>query len=184
MSQVTIITGSPSKQSRSAALSEYIAAHLQDEKYEVKTVHIRDLPAEDLVYANFSSPAIQEAQKKVADADAVIIVSPIYKASYTGILKTFLDLIPEKGLHNKTVLPIATGGTIAHLLALDYVFKPTLSILGATALIHGVYIVDSEVAYTKENEIEFIAEEAEARIKRSLKELGYHLEQTKRSVES
>lgn len=77
--------------------------YLQNEKYEVKTVHVRDLPAEDLLYANFSSPAIQEAQKKVADADAVIIVSPIYKASYTGILKTFLDLIPEKGLHNKTV---------------------------------------------------------------------------------
>ena len=75
MSQVTIITGSPSKQSRSAALSEYIAAYLQDEKYEVKTVHVRDLPAEDLVYANFSSPAIQEAQKKVADADAVIIMT-------------------------------------------------------------------------------------------------------------
>ncbi|WVE36357.1 NAD(P)H-dependent oxidoreductase, partial [Priestia megaterium] len=103
MSQFTIITGSPSKQSRSAALSEYIAAYLQNEKYEVKTVHVRDLPAEDLLYANFSSPAIQDAQKKVADADAVIIVSPIYKASYTGILKTFLDLIPEKGLHNKTV---------------------------------------------------------------------------------
>ncbi len=46
-------------------------------------MHVRDLPAEDLVYANFSSPAIQEAQKKVADADAVIIVSPIYKAEAT-----------------------------------------------------------------------------------------------------
>src|SRR6478735_1160893 len=167
MSQVTIITGSPSKQSRSAALSEYIALYLQDEKYEVKTVHVRDLPAADLVYANFSSPAIQEAQKKVADADAVIIVSPIYKASYTGILKTFLDLIPEKGLHNKTVLPIATGGTIAYLLALDYVFKPTLSVLGATALIHGVYIVDSEVPIRKKMKLSLLR-------KKQKRELNVH----------
>ncbi|MCG6197676.1 NAD(P)H-dependent oxidoreductase, partial [Anoxybacillus sp. LAT_38] len=87
----------------------------------------------------FDSPAILEANRIIAKSDAVVVATPIYKASYTGVLKSFLDLIPQKGLEKKIVLPLAIGGTIAHLLAIDYALKPVLSALGANHIFTGVY---------------------------------------------
>jgi hypothetical protein len=55
----------------------------------------------------------------------------VYKASFSGALKTLLDLFPERALEGKVVLPFATGGTIAHMLAVDYALKPVLSALKA-----------------------------------------------------
>jgi len=67
------------------------------------------LPAEDLIKARFDSEAILNANKKVAEADGVIIASPVYKAAYTGILKTYLDLLPQKGFAEKTIFPLLSA---------------------------------------------------------------------------
>src|SRR5690606_39239833 len=99
---------------------------------ETDTVHIADLPAEDLIRANFNSEHVKSALSLVEEADAVIVASPVYKAAYSGVLKTFLDLIPQKGLEGKLLLPVFLGGTIAHLLAIDYALKPVLAVLGGT----------------------------------------------------
>ena len=61
-------------------------------------IQVTDLPAEDLVHAKFDSPAIQDALAIVDAADAVIVATPVYKAAYSGVLKLFLDLIPQEGL--------------------------------------------------------------------------------------
>ena len=97
MSNIVIISGSPSQPSRSSAISSYLENILIKEGKRVSTIHVRDLPAEDLLFANFNSPEIKAAQSLVEQAKAVIVVSPVYKASYPGVLKAFLDLIPEKG---------------------------------------------------------------------------------------
>lgn len=60
-------------------------------------------------------------------------------------MKTFIDLIPQKGLEDKIVLPVAVGGSIAHLLSLDYALKPVISILGAITILPSVYVVDKQV---------------------------------------
>ncbi|MCH1932822.1 NAD(P)H-dependent oxidoreductase, partial [Shewanella sp. A25] len=85
--------------------------------------------------AKYNSEAILATNKKVEEADAVIVASQVYKASFTGILKTYLDLLPQKGLENKIVLPLMLGGTISHLLAIDYSLKPVLASLGAENII-------------------------------------------------
>lgn len=72
----------------------------------------------------------------------VVIASPVYKASYTGILKAFLDLLPQTGLKGKVTLPLFIGGTIAHLLSLDYTLKPLLSVLGSRNIVGGVFTID------------------------------------------
>jgi FMN reductase len=59
-------------------------------------INVSDLPAEDLISAHFD-PAIQQANELVEKADAIIVASPVYKASYTGVFKTYLDLLPQKG---------------------------------------------------------------------------------------
>jgi FMN reductase len=55
----------------------------------------------------------------------------VYKAAYTGLLKSFLDLLPQYALAGKTVLPLVTGGTPAHVLAIDYALCPVLASMGA-----------------------------------------------------
>ena len=55
----------------------------------------------------------------------------MYKAAYTGLLKAFLDLLPQYALARRTVLPLVTGGTPAHLLAVDYALRPVLASMGA-----------------------------------------------------
>ena len=75
----------------------------------------------------------------------MVVATPIYKASFSGALKTLLDLLPERALDGKVVLPLATGGTVAHLLAVDYALKPVLNALKAQEILHGVFADDSQV---------------------------------------
>ena len=62
-----------------------------------------------------------------------------------------LDLLPERALAHKVVLPMATGGSIAHMLAVDYALKPVLSALKAQELLHGIFAEDSQIAYGEGN---------------------------------
>jgi FMN reductase len=117
------------------------------------------------VYSNFDSPRIIQAVKNIEQADAVIVATPIYKASYTGVLKSFLDLLPQKALQGKIVLPLAIGGTIAHLLAIDHALKPVLSALNSYHILAGVYVPDTQVVreenkFTLHPEIELRLQEA------------------------
>ena len=169
MSNIVIISGSPSQPSRSSAISSYLENLLIKEGKRVSTIHVRDLPAEDLLFANFNSPEIKEAQSLVEQAKGLIVVSPVYKASYPGVLKAFLDLIPEKGLLNKVVLPVVTGGTLAHLLSIEYAFNPVFSVLGSQEIVNGVYMVDSQVSYKKQ--FAFANPEIEQRLKATLNNL-------------
>lgn len=181
MSNIVIISGSPAVSSRSSAISKLVKDVLVTNGNKVEEIAVRNLPAEDLLYANFNSSAIQQAKSLVEQADGVIVISPVYKASYPGILKAFLDLVPEKGLTNKFVFPIATAGSAAHLLALEYAFKPVFSVLGARDFIDGVYIVDSQVAYT-EHELTFVDAEVEQRLEAAIAQLQVRLQQKEARV--
>lgn len=145
MSNVVIINGSPSPVSRLHGLTEYVEHQLKEHAINVEHIQVADLPAEDLIKARFDSEAILNANRKVAEADGVIIASPVYKAAYTGILKTYLDLLPQKGFAEKTIFPLFIGGTIAHLLSIDYALKPVLSTMGARHILGGVYAIDAWV---------------------------------------
>jgi FMN reductase len=120
---------------------------LQDKGVEVVSYQIRDFPAEDLLHARFDSPKVIDLLQQVANADGLVIATPVYKASFSGALKTVLDLLPERALAHKIVLPMATGGSIAHMLAVDYALKPVLSALKAQELLHGIFAEDSQIAY-------------------------------------
>ncbi|PPS59187.1 hypothetical protein CRX72_13645 [Pantoea sp. BRM17] len=70
----------------------------------------RHLP---LIHARFDSPALNAFKADIASATGVIISTPVYKASFAGALKTVLDLLPERALEEKVVLPLASGGSVA-----------------------------------------------------------------------
>jgi len=120
---------------------------LQKQGVEVVSYQIRDFPAEDLLHARFDSPKVIDLLQQVANADGLVIATPVYKASFSGALKTVLDLLPERALAHKVVLPMATGGSIAHMLAVDYALKPVLSALKAQELLHGSLAENSKITY-------------------------------------
>lgn len=170
MAKIVIIVGSPVQKSRLHAVVDRVRSQTEKSGNEVSVLYVRDLPAEDLLHARFDSEAIISANKQVEEADAVIIATPVYKASFTGILKAFLDLLPQKGLDNKLVLPIAVGGTIAHLLSIDFAMKPVFSVLGARNILTGVFVLDTQVVWNDQGGAD-IAEEATTRLDRSVAQL-------------
>ena len=139
--------GSPSQRSRSGVLLEHAKRWLNQQGVEVVSYQVRDFPAEDLLHARFDSPKIIDLLQQIENADGLVIATPVYKASFSGALKTVLDLLPERALSHKVVLPIATGGSIAHMLAVDYALKPVLSALKAQEMLHGIFAEDSQIAY-------------------------------------
>ena len=131
--------------SRSSSLLEYAREKLNGLDAEVYHWNFENFSPEDLLYARFDSPALKTFTDQLQEADGLIVATPVYKAAYSGALKTLLDLLPERALQGKVVLPLATGGTVAHLLAVDYALKPVLSALKAQEILHGVFADDAQV---------------------------------------
>lgn len=148
---VLLIAGSPSERSRSAALLDRVGHQLSQQGVLVERLLIRDLSPQALLLADFGHPSIVGAIAQVARARAIVVATPVYKAAYSGVLKVLLDLLPQTALKDKTVLPLATGGSPHHMLALDYSLRPVLQSLGARHILPGVYATDAQVTLTPED---------------------------------
>lgn len=167
MSGVVMIAGSTSHPSKSHALLEYAESVLECEGFQTHSVVVRNLPPEDLVFGRFNSPALRQVKARLAQAQGVIIATPIYKAAYTGVLKAFLDLLPQTALAGKLVLPIATGDASYGLPTIDYALRPILSALGARYVLESVYVPDAQACWTEAGNLQ-LALEAEQHLKSAL----------------
>lgn len=147
MPLVVTISGSPTVDSRTARVTARVAEVLRGRGFDVQGIDVRDLPPADLLHARVESGPVAEAVGLVARARGVVVSTPIYKAAYSGILKAFLDLLPQRGLAGKVVLPLATGGTLAHVLALDYALRPVLSSMGAPHIVAGLFLLERLISF-------------------------------------
>lgn len=145
-----LIAGSPSERSRSAALLDAVSLRLSVQGALVDRIHIRDLSPQALLLADTGHRSIAHAIHQVAAARVLVVATPVYKAAYSGVLKVFLDLLSQTALKGKTVLPLATGGSPHHMLALDYALRPVLQSLGARHILPGIYATDAQVTLTPE----------------------------------
>ncbi len=145
MSTIVTIAGSPSSISSSDALLSHVTRRILRAGHQVTPLVLRELPPAALLSADVTDPAIAAAVQTVEDADAVVIVSPVYKAAYSGLLKVFLDLLPQFGFRGKSVLPLVTGGSPAHVLAVDYALRPVLNSLGADHIAQGWFVLASHL---------------------------------------
>lgn len=148
MSSILALIGSPSTGSRTVALAGHLAVGLRDDGHDVRVVAVRDLPAEALLGADTTNPRVAEAVAAVAGADGLIVGSPVYKAAYAGVLKTFLDLLPAGALTGKAVLPLLTGAAPVHALAVDYALRPVLVALGTGRVVSGLFVIDKQIERT------------------------------------
>ncbi|MFJ9571068.1 NADPH-dependent FMN reductase [Streptomyces bacillaris] len=145
MATVLSVSGSPSATSRTARLLLHLDDRLRDQGHDVVSLDVRTLPADALLGADFAHPAIVEATALFERVDGVVIGTPIYKAAYSGLLKSLLDLLPQYALAGKTVLPLATGGSTAHVLAIDYALRPVLTSMGAAHVVPGWFTLDKDI---------------------------------------
>lgn len=145
---VLLIAASPTQPSRSAALLDAVGQRLQARGAHTELLSLRELEPRALLLADTRHPNIAQAVAQVASAQVVVVATPVYKAAYSGVLKVFLDLLAQTALQGKTVLPLATGGSPHHMLALDYALRPVLQSLGAKHILPGIYASDAQITAT------------------------------------
>ena len=132
-------------------------------------LELRELPPKDLLFGG-DSEALKRAHAMVGEAKAFVVATPVYKAAYSGLLKTFLDYLPDGVLRGKAAFPIATGGSNAHALSVDYALKPVLSVLGASRILEGMYLTN-EMLTLRDDGTASLAAEHETRLRASIDEL-------------
>ena len=172
---VLLLGGSPSTPSTTWRLQQLVGARLAAHGHRTVALQVRDLPAQSLLRADTSDPAIAEAVALVSDADAVVVGTPVYKASFSGVLKVFLDLLPQDGLANKLVLPLATGGSQSHMLALDYALRPVLASLAPRHILPSIYATSEQLPWDADKGLAPVAAIA-ARIDAGVEQLVHELQ--------
>ncbi|MER5755903.1 FMN reductase [Streptomyces sp. NPDC002088] len=129
-------------------LTEAVRKQLTDAGHdvEIQVVELRDLAADiaNNLVTGFPSPTLAEAVEAVTSADGLIAVTPVFTASYSGLFKSFFDVIDNDALTGKTVLAAATGGTARHSLALEHALRPLFAYLRAVVVPTAVYAASED----------------------------------------
>lgn len=148
MATVVALSASPSAQSKTNLVADHVLGTLARDGDRVRNIRLRELPAEALLRADLGDPAIGDAVAALTEADGVVIATPTYKAAYSGLLKVFLDLLSQFALSGKAVLPLATGGSLAHVLALDYGLRPVVQSLAPRHVVQSYFALDTQLTVT------------------------------------
>ena len=141
--EAVLISGSPATASKSRTLLEHARARLEAAGCSTTVIDLTSIPADALLGRRKDDTRVLEALSAIQAAGIVVASSPTYRATYTGLLKTFFDLLPQDALAGKIGLPILTGGGPSHQLALDHTFRPLFASVGATT-VNGVYGYDAQ----------------------------------------
>jgi FMN reductase len=157
---VAVVTAGLRKPSATRLLADQLGAATERALRErgvepqLEVVELRD-HAQDLannLLTGFPSPALRAVVDGVLAADGLIAVTPIFTASYSGLFKTFFDVLEDGSLVGKPVLLAATGGTERHSLAIDHAMRPLFAYLRALAVPTGVYAASSDWGATAEGQ--------------------------------
>ncbi|MGW1838318.1 NADPH-dependent FMN reductase [Streptomyces sp. BBFR2] len=169
MTSLLAVSGSPAAGSRTALLTGHLVRRLALAGLPADHLRVRDLPAADLLAGRSGRPELRRALDSVGAASGIVVATPVYNAAYSGLLKVFLDLLPRAGLTGKAVLPLMTGGSTAHALAIDYALRPVLCALGARQIVRGVFVPDSAIESGPDGVLRLPADTA-PRVDRALEE--------------
>jgi FMN reductase len=139
VSSIVVIVGNPRAGSRTRAVGEAVAARLAAciDGAGVDVIELADVgPA----LFEWADPHVDQLRAQVRDAAALVVATPTYKASYTGLLKLFLDRFDAGELGGVPTVSVMTGGSAAHTLAVDVHLTPVLVEIGASCPARGLYV--------------------------------------------
>ena len=150
--RIAVVSAGLSNPSSTRMLADRLAAvtlaQLAERGIEasVDTIELRDL-AHDItnnLLTGFAPAELESAINTVVSADALIVVTPIFSTSYSGLFKSFIDVLDPDALTGKPVLIGANAGTARHSLAIDYAIRPLFAYLHAEAVSTGVFAASSD----------------------------------------
>ena len=154
--RVVAVAGGLQLLSKSAALSKHLLDLIADEiPCQSRMVEIGAIAPQlaGAVWRSQLPVAVEQALAAVEQADVLVVVTPVFRGSYTGLFKHFFDFIDQDALIDKPVLLAATGGSERHALVIDHQLRPLFSFFQARTLPLGVYATDQDFAnYRLQNE--------------------------------
>jgi FMN reductase len=147
-----VVTAGLSVPSSTRLLADSLGAATQralatlGQESSIDVIELRDLAhlVTDNQLTGFPTGALADAVRRVAEADAVIAVTPVFSASYSGLFKSFFDVLDDGTLEGKPVLVAATAGTARHSLVLDFAMRPLFAYLRADVVPTGVFAASSD----------------------------------------
>lgn len=140
--RIATVVGNPKPASRTLEAALLVTEALGGQPADV-VIDVVELGAGLL---GWGDAVVASAVQSVQEADLLVVASPTFKASYTGLLKLFLDQVPGDGLAGVTAVPLMLGAGPGHAMAPELLLKPVLVELGATCPTKGLYLVDSAYA--------------------------------------
>jgi FMN reductase len=168
MIDVGVVVGNPKSRSRTLEVGRRVAiaaaALVGVDDPELLVVDLADFGPQ---LFDLSSGDVRSAVDAVSSCSLLVVASPTYKATYTGLLKSFLDWFGTDGLAGVTAVPAMIGAGSTHALAVEVHLRPVLVEIGATVPTRGLYVVEADLPQLDEV-IELWAEEAAPALRRSL----------------
>jgi FMN reductase len=140
--KTSVVVGNPKPKSRTLDAALLLATKLTGRDPD----SVFDLVDFGSALLEFGDPAVSKAIETVRQSDTLFVASPTFKATYTGLLKHFLDQFPPDALAGVTAFPLMLGAGPAHLLAPELLLKPVLVELGAICPAVGLYLIDKSFA--------------------------------------
>jgi FMN reductase len=141
--KLSIVVGSPKPRSRTLKVTETFASKLFGPS--LHSAEVIDLAEHRDKILSWPSVHMDALTARVASSDVAIFASPTYKATYTGLLKAFLDRYPANGLAGLTAIPLLTGADQTHAMDPTFTLAPLLAELGAIVPGRGLYFVISQM---------------------------------------
>jgi FMN reductase len=135
-----VVVGNPKPVSRTRAAAELVAEKLTG----VPPEHVIDVVDLGAGLLGWGDPLVAQAKQLVKSADCLIVASPTFKATYTGLLKLFLDQFGQGELGQVTTFPLMLGGSYTHALAPELTLRPVLVEIGASCPAPSLYLLDSQ----------------------------------------
>ena len=142
---VTVVVGNPKPRSRTLDVARRVAevaATAGMDEYATLDVDLATVAGE---LFDWQSAPVRALVDRVTESQLAVIASPTYKASYTGLLKAFLDWFARDQLAAVTVVPVMVGAAAEHALAVEVHLRPVLVELGASMPTRGLYVLESQL---------------------------------------
>lgn len=139
---VTIIVGNPNPNSRTSTVARTVVEELLGSaNYKLRIVELAEHSSELFVQ---DSAVLDEIRSDCSASDLLVCASPTFKATYTGLLKAFLDRFESRGLQGVVSIPVQTGANDGHSLSVSHSLTPLLTELGAILPGPGIYLPMTE----------------------------------------
>lgn len=142
---VTVVVGNPKPSSRTLGVATTLADGLAGALPGAAEPWTLDLAQHAGDMFDWKSEVLTELTGRVAASDLLVVASPTYKGSYTGLLKAFFDRYPSDGLAGVVAVTVMTGAAAVHALAVEVHLRPLLVDLGATVPARGLFVTEAEL---------------------------------------